>query len=75
MKRDGRGNSISYSIKFTHLGVFRFHLHKLSALEKEEIDRLFAKQSDTKGKAIIKLSEEKPCTTTTTTTTTAPKVL
>ena len=61
VKRDRRGNGTHYTLRFTNLGALRFHLHKLSGLEKEEIDRLFSKHSSTKGKACVQLSEEQPC--------------
>ena len=60
VKRDKNGLGLNYVIRFTHLGSLRFHLHKLSGIEKSSIDSLFRKKS-VSGEAYINVSEEKQC--------------
>ena len=57
--RDKKGTGTHYTITFSHLGCLRYHLHKLSGLEKSNIDNLFKKVDKTKGKAEIEVSEER----------------
>ena len=42
-KRDRRGNGTHYTLTLTRLGTLKFHLHKLSGFEKEQIDNLLKK--------------------------------
>jgi len=57
--RDRKGTGTHYKITFHHLGCFRHHIHKLSGISKDELDKLFAKKSPTKGKIQVVVTEEK----------------
>lgn len=61
VKRDREGHGLHYHLNFTWTGTLRFHLHKLSGYTKKEIDSFFTKESETKGKAFVKLSKDQPC--------------
>ena len=60
VERDNKGIGKIYTITFTHLGSFSFHLRRLAGIEREELSASFVKTSKITGTAEITVSVDKP---------------
>ena len=60
VERDNKGFGKVYTITFSHLGAFTYHLRKLGGIEKEELSSFFVKTSNINGTAEVNVTTEKP---------------
>ena len=60
--KDRKGIATKYTITFNHLGAFKFHIHKLSNIEKDKIVKQYFKKMSNNGVAEVSVTDNKVAT-------------